>query len=113
SQDAASYIQHHKELKTFLSGHVHPSFSAALRTVLPPVLDHPGLFADRPLGWFGINSARLCLYIADEIQTLSACCVNILIRQDPPPALAGFKPNKNFAAFMSSAHTLQALITRY
>jgi hypothetical protein len=113
SHDAKNHIQHHKQLKTFLSGHVHPSFSAALRTVLPPVLDRPGLFANRPLGWFGTNSARLCLYIADEIQTFSACCINMLVRADPPLALSGFKPDKNMAAFLLPAHTLQELTTRY
>jgi hypothetical protein len=113
SQDAKSHIQHHRQLKTFLSGHIHPSFSAALRTVLPPVLDQPGLFANRPLGWFGINSAKLCLYIADEIQTFSACCINMFVRPNPPIALSGFKPDKNLAAFMAPAHTLQELTTRY
>lgn len=35
SRDVKSHIQHHQQLKTFLSGHIHPSFSAALRTVPP------------------------------------------------------------------------------
>jgi hypothetical protein len=31
-RDAEDHVQHHKQLKTFLSGHIHPSFSAALRS---------------------------------------------------------------------------------
>lgn len=112
-QNAQDHIQQHRELKTFLSAHVHPSFHSAFSTVLPPVLDRPGLFANRPLGWFGEASAKLCLYLADEIHVFSACCINMFVRPDPPPALAGYKPDKSLAAFLAPAHSLQILKVRY
>lgn len=106
---AKNQIEQHKRLKNFLSGYVHPTMSSAIRVVLPPAVDTPGHFLNRPLGWFGINSARLCIYLADEIQTLLVCCINLFIRPDSPAALADHYPDKALATFFVHAHTLQHL----
>lgn len=114
SEEAAdAHLQHHRALKKFLSNHVHLTFNSALRTVTPPVLEKPGHFAFRPLGWFGENSARLCLSIADEIQIFSSCCINAFISPTPPPAMSNYKPSRLMSQFLLHAHTLQSLTKRY
>jgi hypothetical protein len=110
---AKERTQHHKDLKNFLSGYVHPTMSSAMRVVAPPALDTAGLLVDRPMGWFGINSARLCLYLCDEVQMFIVCCINLFIRPDPPPALANHQPDRALAAFFVHAHTLQELVNKY
>ena len=110
---SAAHIAHHKSLKSFLSQHVHPTFNSALRLTLPPSLEHPGHFANRPMGWFGESSGRLCLYLADEVQVFAATCINSFIKPNPPVVLANYKPNKSLATFMRPAHNLQTLLAKY
>lgn len=110
---SAAYIKQHRTMKSFLSRHVHPSFSSAFNLVAPAALEAPGMFAFRPAAWFGENSGRLCLYIAEETQAFSATCINAFIKPNPPPALAGYEPSKSLAKFMRPAHNLQTLLQKY
>jgi hypothetical protein len=106
-------LAHHKELKAFLSGHIHPTNSSALRAAFPPELNEPGMLVKRPLGSLGTNLRPLCLAIADEVQVFSACCINIFITTNPPPALADYEPCGEMDDFMTAAHVLQELVLKY
>lgn len=110
---STAHIAQHRAMKSFLSQHVHPNFSSALNLVAPAALEAPGRLAMRPAGWFGENSGRICLYIADEIQAFSATCINTFIKPNPPPVLANYKPSKSLATFMRPAHNLQTLLQKY
>jgi hypothetical protein len=112
-EQVAGKVQHHKELKNFLSGHVHPTHSSALRVAFPPALGYPGMFSVRPMGSIGANLSPLCLFLVDEVHSFSACCINILIRPEPPPALAGYVPNGELDDFVAAAHILQELSMKY
>jgi hypothetical protein len=111
--DAESVVNHHRDLKTFLSAHVHPTFSSAFRLAYPAELAQPGLFRNRPLGTLGEYLAPLCVYLADDVQVLSATCITALVRPNPPAALADLKPNEQFDDMISAAHVLQGLTRRY
>jgi hypothetical protein len=106
-------IDHHRRMKTFLSGHVHPSSSAAFRTAFPPSLEHPGHMARRPLGYVSDNLAPLCLYIAEEVRVFSACCINMFIKPGPPPAFANYEPSGLMDDFLTAANVLQELGMKY
>jgi hypothetical protein len=106
-------LEHHRALKTFLSNHVHPNISSAFRTVFPAILDRPGLFAFRPLGTAGENFGPLCCFIAEEIHGFAACCINMFIGKNPPPALAGYIPNSELNEALGYAHVLQELSTAH
>jgi hypothetical protein len=110
---SAEHISHHKAMKSFLSEHVHPSMGSAFRLVVPVSLEHPGRFANRPLGWFGKGSGTLCLHIAEEIQAFGATCINSFIKPDPPISLANYKPGPLISTFMRPAHNLQTLLSKY
>lgn len=110
---SAEHIAQHKSMKTFLSRHIHPTFSSAVRLVIPPAIERPGFFANRPEGWFGDNSGKLCMYIAEEVQAFGATCISAIVNPNPPISLANCKPNKAFATFMRPAHNLQTLLSRY
>lgn len=107
------HIAHHKAMKSFLSQHIHPTFNSAFNLVAPSAIEAPGMFANRPIGWFGEGSARLCIYIADEIQAFSATCINSFIKPAPPPVFANYKPCKELSTFMRPAHNLQTLLGKY
>lgn len=106
-------LQHHKDLKSFLSGHIHPTTSAAFRAAFPPSLEHPGMFGNRPLGSLGSNLRPLCLTLADEVHMFAACCINMFIRPNPPPAFSGYKPSAEMDEFIAAAHVLQELVVKY
>jgi hypothetical protein len=110
---AEQQLSHHKELKSFLSGHIHPTTSSAFHAVFPPAPDHPGMFLKRPLGSLGKNLRPLCLTLADEVHMFAACCINMFISPVPPPAFAGYEPCGEFDDFLASAHILQELIVKY
>ena len=106
-------LSHHKELKSFLSGHIHPTSSSAFRAALPRALDNPGMFLKRPLGSLGEHLPLLCLILADEVQMFSACSINMFIRSNPPSVFSDFKPSGEMDDFLSAAHVLQQLIVKY
>lgn len=106
-------LDYHKRLKTFLSAHIHPTHSSALRTAFPPALHRPGAMFARPLGVIGSNLGPLCLFLAEEVHSFAACCINIFIQPDPPPALAGYKPNGQLDDAIGAAHVLQELVLKY
>jgi hypothetical protein len=106
-------LQHHKDLKSFLSGHIHPTTSSAFRTAFPPSLEHPGGFLSRPIGSLGSNLRPLCLILADEVHMFSACCINMFTGPIPPPAFAGYKPCGEMDDVIAAAHVLQELIVKY
>jgi hypothetical protein len=106
-------IDHHRRVKTFLSGHVHPSSSAAFRAAFPPSLEHPGHMARRPLGYVSDNLAPLCLSIAEEVRVFSGCCINMFIIPDPPPAFANYEPSGLMDDFLAAANVLQELGMKY
>lgn len=106
-------LQHHKELKSFLSAHIHTTTSSAFRAAFPPSLEHPGMFLVRPLGSLGSSLRPLCLVLADEVQMFSACCINMFIRPNPPPALAGYVPCAEMDEFIVAAGVLQDLVVKY
>ncbi|MDQ3562670.1 MAG: hypothetical protein M3436_00505 [Pseudomonadota bacterium] len=106
-------LSHHKELKSFLSGHIHPTTSSAFRAAFPLALNHPGMFAKRPLGSLGENLRPLCLTLADEVHVFAACCINMFIKPNPPPALAGYEPCGEMDDFLAAAHVLQELVVKY
>lgn len=110
---SAHHIAHHKAMKTYLSQHIHPNFGSAFNLVAPVALEVPGRFAIRPMGWFGENSGKLCLFIADEVQAFGATCISAFISPSPPPALADYIPSKAMATFMRPAHSLQTLTHKY
>jgi hypothetical protein len=109
-EETNNMLQHHRDLKTFLSQHVHPNHTTAFRAAFPPSLESPGLVAYRPLGHVGSSLWPLCLFVADAIQMFSACCINIFIRPDPPPALADYKPTIDLSEAIGHAHVLQEII---
>lgn len=113
SKHAEQQLRHHKELKSFLSGHIHPTTTSVFHAVFPPAPAHPGMFLKRPLGSLGKNLRPLCLTLADEVHMFAACCINMFIRPDPPPALAGYEPCGELDDFLASAHILQELIVKY
>jgi len=106
-------LSHHKELKSFLSGHVHPTTSSAFHTVFPPALANPGMLLKRPLGSVGWNVSLLCLTLAEEVRVFAICCIKLFISQNPPPAFASYKPCGEMDDFIASAHILEELIERY
>lgn len=110
---SAEHVSHHKAMKSFLSEHVHPSMGSAFRLVAPVSLEHPGLFANRPMGWFGEASGTLCVHIAEEIQAFGATCINSFIKPNPPISFANYKPSPLIATFMRPAHNLQTLLSKY
>lgn len=113
SELAEEQLHHHKELKSVLSGHIHPTISSVYHTVLPPAHAHPGMFFMRPLGSQGRNLRLLCLALAEEVHIFAVCCIKMFIRPDPPPALADYVPCGELDDFLASAHILQALIVKY
>lgn len=113
SEQAEQQLSHHKELKSFLSGHIHPTTSSVFHTVFPPAHAYPGMFLKRPLGALGKNLRPLCLTLADEVHMFAASCINMFIRPDPPPALAGYEPCGELDDFLASAHILQELVVKY
>lgn len=106
-------LNHHKGLKSFLSGHIHPTTSSAFRAAFPPALDHPGMFLERPIGSLGGNLHPLCLTMADEVHMFAACCINMFIRPNPPPAFSGYEPSGEMDDFIASAHVLQEFVVKY
>ena len=110
---SVTHTANHRAMKSFLSQHIHPTSSSALRLAVPKALEHPGYCARWPTGWFGETSGRLCLYIADDVQAFAATCINAFIRPNPPPALADYKRSKALTTFMRPAHNLQTLLRRY
>jgi len=113
SQYVQHRLLHHKKLKTFLSGHIHPTTSSAFDVVFSPALAHPGMFHRRPLGSLGKNLRPLCLTLADEVAMFAACCINMLIRPDTPAALPRLDPCGELDDFIASAHILQQLHMKY
>ena len=112
-QSAEDYVDHHRRMKTFLSGHIHPSSSAAFRTAFPPSLEHPGQMARLPLGYVSNNLSPLCLYIAEEVRIFSACCINMFIKPNAPPAFVGYEPSGKMDDFLSAAHVMQEIGLKY
>lgn len=112
-QSTEDWVNHHRRMKTFLSSHIHPSSSTAFRTAFPASLEHPGLMARRPLGYVSENLAPLCLYVAEEVQVFSACCINMFIKPDPPPAFVDYEPSGLMDDFLAAANVLQELGLKY
>jgi hypothetical protein len=106
-------LSHHKELKSFLSGHIHPTTSSAFRAAFPPAIDRPGMLLKRPLGSLGSNLQPLCLTLADEVHMFAACSINMFIRPNPPPAFSNYEPSGEMDDFVASAHVLQELMAKY
>jgi hypothetical protein len=110
SEESRNMLQHHRDLKTFLSGHIHPNHSTAFRLAFPSALENPGLLANRPLGFVGEDLWPLCLFVGDAIHMFSACCINIFIRPDPPPALADYDPSPELMEAVGHAHAVQEIV---
>lgn len=106
-------LQHHKKLKSFLSGHIHPTTSSAMRLAFPLALQSPGRLQNRPLGSLGDNLSPLCLLLVEEVHSFAASCINMFIGADPPPALSGYSPCKELHEFLTAAHVLQELIVKH
>lgn len=106
-------VDHHRRMKTFLSGHIHPSSSSAFRAAFPPSLEHPGQMARRPLGYVSDNLPPLCLYIAEEVRVFSACCINMFIKPGGPPAFVGYEPSGLMDDFLAAANVLQEVGSKY
>lgn len=113
AEAADGKLNHHKQLKSFLSSHIHPTNSSALRAVFPPTFEHPGMFLERPIGSLGECMHPLCLTLADEVYMFSACCINMFISPNPPLAFAGFKPSGEMDDFIASALVLQELVLKH
>lgn len=106
-------LAHHKELKSFLSGHIHPTTSSAFQSAFPPALGDPGMLLERPIGSVSRNLRPLCLTLADEVHMFAACCMNMFISSNPPPALSGYKPSGEMDDFLDAASVLRELIVKY
>lgn len=113
SKDSQILIDHHRALKNFLSEHVHPSIRSAFRSAFPISLESPGHVENLPLGALGEYLGPLCIYLADDVQALSATCITAIVRPNPPLALSGFKPNGEFDDMIAAAHVLQELTRNY
>jgi hypothetical protein len=109
----AAKLANHKALKSFLSSHIHPTFSSAFRSAYPAALERPGMFFERPLGWVGESLWPLCLFVAEDVYSFSACCINIFIRPSPPSAFAGYLPSGELDDAIAVAHVLQELWLKY
>lgn len=112
-EETEADIDYHRRLKTFLSDHIHPTHSCAFRLAFPRALEKPGLMLVRPLGAVGPNLGHLSLFLAEEIHRFAAGCINMFIRPNAPPVLAGFSPNGQLDDVFAAAHVLQGLIMRY
>ena len=110
---AVSAIQHHRNLKNFLSDYIHLTASVAMRATFPLALDKPGMLLYRPFRSISEFAPPICLYVADEIHAFSACCINIFISPEPPPALANFDPCGELDDVLAAAHVLQELVIKY
>ena len=106
-------LDHHKRLKSYLSGHIHGSHNAAFRVAFPPSLEHPGLFHELPLGSLDTNFPALCRFIAEETHLFATCMLNIFTKPNPPPALENFIVSDLLGNTITSAHVIQGLLLEF
>lgn len=112
-QQSDEYIATHKAVKTALSGHVHSASHSAFRSGLVPSISHPGMLQVGGIGGLSAHMPKLCLFVADETHIFAACCINAIVKPNPPLVFAVYRPEKNLQNAVTSAHVLQELLVRH
>src|SRR6185312_7624234 len=113
NSNSTSEIKLHKELKNILSGHVHPSPASTFRGLAYPSWVYPGKFAIKSLGHLTIHIHQLCLMIAQQTQNVSACIINLMIKEKPPFVLSNYRRGSVLQNVLASAFVLQSLLSSY
>lgn len=111
--ETESRIAYHKGVKDACSSHVHSASHSTMRSAFVPLLSHPGMFKVGGLGGLSDGLPRLCLFLAEETHVFSSCCIKLLIKPNPPSALAGYGLTGVFGDVIASAHLLQELCLQY
>lgn len=106
-------VSTHRAIKDALSGHIHIASYSALRAGLIPSITKPGLFHYGQIGSVSAHMPGLCLLVANETHTFSACCINAFIKKDPPLVFSTYRPSTKLHNVVASAHVLQELLLRH